>query len=95
MGGLQGAKDLDQSAIGIPGIEQTPDGLPWTEFRGQIAPGRAGAKHPKNAVEYHAPIARRSSGRFGLGKEILDAVPGVIRKSIAGHGIAFLDNGLH
>jgi hypothetical protein len=90
MGGLQGPKDPSQGAIGIPGIEQAPDGWPRAEFVGQVPPRRTGAEDPKDAVEHHASIAGRSAGGFGFGKEILDAIPAGIGKSVTGHWYAFL-----
>ena len=92
MRGLQSAKNLDQGAIGIPAIEQAPNGLPGAEFLGQVPPRRARAKNPKDAVKHHAPIAGRSASGFGFWEEILDTVPGSIGEQVAGHRYAFLGN---
>jgi hypothetical protein len=72
---LQFLKDLVQSAVTIPLVKQTPDGLPLSERFGNISPRGAGAKNPKNSINDGATIEGRTTTWSSIWNHWLDALP--------------------
>ena len=56
--GLQGRKNGVKDAVLDPAVETLVDGDPLAEPRGKVAPGRAGAGNPEDALD---------GGAVGLG----------------------------
>src|SRR5216683_2632786 len=57
----QVGKDIGPSAIAAPATEAAIDGLPRAEVVRDVAPGSAGVKTPKDAIENAVVILKRAS----------------------------------
>jgi hypothetical protein len=83
---LQPFKDACEDAAPTPVAEMVVHRLPWAESSANIAPGRAGAENPENAVEERSSIAWRTSRPSeAKSQERLDQRPLLIRKLVAFH----------
>src|SRR5690606_34950745 len=70
---LRGAHAIQcfvQRAIGVPLIEQSPDGLPLSEFLGKIPPWRTASQDPENSIENSSSINRRTTGDGTILKQV-------------------------
>jgi hypothetical protein len=85
----QAMKDFIQGAVVVPRVEQIPDGSPFAELLGQIAPRGAGAEYPQDAVDHHAAANRRSPRMSRRRKDIANQIPLIVGKSVACHRNSF------
>src|SRR5262249_4495684 len=61
-GGTESGQDRVQRAVGVPLVEEVPNGAPGAELLGEVAPRRPGPEDPEDAVDDLATIARRAPG---------------------------------
>src|SRR4051812_29166576 len=64
----QAGGDRVQDPVGVPGVEDVPDGAPRAEVLGQVAPRHPGPEDPEDAVDDLASISRWSA-RASPGRE--------------------------
>lgn len=91
MSRLQAIQDFVKRAVVIPGIEESVDRSPRTEFvLWQVAPRRTRSQYPQDRVDYQALICGRAACLSGRWKKVRDQFPLVIRQSMSSHLAALL-----
>jgi hypothetical protein len=84
----QTVDDFVQCTVGIPLIEQIPNGCPRPEFLRQVSPWRTGSQYPQNTINNRSPITRRPASLGRCWKNVCNALPLIIRESMSNHNYA-------
>ena len=85
----EAVKNLRQCAVLIPAIKQVPHRLPRPKVRRQIPPWRTGSQDPQNTIQNRSLIAWWPPHPLGLGKDIRDQFPLLIRELMSNQDNSF------
>ena len=81
----QAGQDRIQRSVGVPRVEEVPDGAPGAELLGEVAPRRPSPEDPEDAVDDLSPIASRASGAGWGWEDVTDQFPLAVRQSMPNH----------